>query len=246
MKIAAIIEARMGATRFPGKIIKPILGKPVLELLVERLKKVKLLDEIVIATTLNKSDNVLEKLSKKINVRCFRGSEKDVLARVLEAAKFVKADIIVETLGDCPLTDPRIIEKCIKTFLKGNYDYLANALKPSFPNGLDVQVYPTKILEEVASLTNDPLDREHVTLYIYSHPEKYKIKNLWATGELFWPELAITLDTPQDYQLIKIIFEALYPKNPDFTAYDVVRFLRQNPKLLKINKKVKRKDFFNR
>jgi spore coat polysaccharide biosynthesis protein SpsF len=221
--------------------MKPILGRPVLELLIERLKNVKLLDDIVVATTLNKEDKVIEDLCKKIAVKCFRGSEKDCLGRVLKAAKSVKADLIVETLGDCPLTDPKIIEKCIKTFLSGKYDYLNNALERTYPDGLDVQVYKTKILEEVDSLTDDPLDREHGTYYIYTHPQKYKIKIVKAAGELNWPKLAITLDTIEDYKLIKIIFENLYPKNPKFSALDVVRFLRKNPKLLDINKHIKRK-----
>lgn len=241
MKIVAIVETRMSSTRLPGKSMKRILGRPVLALLIERLKNVRLLDDIVVATTVKKEDDVIERLSKKLGVGCFRGSEKDVLKRVLKTAKRVQADLIIEVLGDCPLIDPQLVEKGIKIFLKGDYDYLNNALERSFPNGLDFQIYPVKVLEEVNRLTDDPLDREHVTLYIYSHPERYKIKILRASGELYWPKLAITLDTPQDFKLIKIIFENLYPKNPQFTAFDVVRFLRANPKLLKINKDVKRK-----
>lgn len=241
MKIAAIIEVRMGSTRLPGKHMKPILGKPALELLIERVKRVKLIDTVVIATTTNKKDDVFKNLANKTKVKLFRGSEEDVLSRVLKAAHSVKADIIVETLGDCPLTDPAIITRCIKTFLTSDCDYLANALEQTFPNGFDVQVYPTKILDEVVKLTTNLLDREHVTRYIYNHPKKYKIKNIKARGELYWPQLAITLDTAEDYKLIKIIFENLYTKNPDFNAYDIVRFLKRNPQLLKINEKVTRK-----
>lgn len=240
-KIAAIIEARMTSTRLPGKHMKKILGKQILALLIERLKNVKPLDQIVIATTINKEDRAIEELSRKLGVKCFRGSEDDVLGRVLKAAKKVQADLVVEVLGDCPLIDPQLVEEGIKIFLKGNYDYLNNALERTYPDGFDFQIYPVKILEEVDVLTKNPLDREHVTLYIYTHPEKYKIKILRAKGELDWPELAITLDTHEDFKLIKIIFEALYPKNPQFTAYDVVRFLRANPKLLTINKDIKRK-----
>lgn len=241
MKIVAIVETRISSTRLPGKSMKRILGRPVLALLIERLKNVRLLDDIVVATTVKKEDKVIAKLSKKIGVKCFRGSEEDVLDRVLRAAKSVKADLIVEVLGDCPLVDPNLVEEGVETFLKGDYDYLSNALERTYPDGLDFQIYPVKVLEEVDALTNDPLDREHVTLYIYARPEKYKIKILRASGELDWPDLAITLDTLEDFKLIKIIFETLYPKNPQFTAFDVVRFLRSNPELLKINKDVKRK-----
>lgn len=241
MKIVAIVQARMGSSRLPGKMMKPILGKPVLELLIERLKRVKLLDEIVIATTTNKKDKVLEHLSKKLKVKCFRGSEEDVLGRVLKAAKNVKADLIVEITGDCPLIDPDITTKCIKLFLKGNYDYVSNAcLKKTFPRGLAVQVFPVKVLEEVNSLTDDPKDHEHVSLYIYNHPEKYRLKNYPASGDLYWPELIITLDTAQDYKLIKIIFEELYPKNPEFTVYDIVKFLRHRPELVTLNQDTER------
>ena len=243
MKIVATIEARMSSSRLPGKVMKSILGKPALALLIERLKRAKLLDDLVVATTINKKDQVIEDLSKKIKIKCFRGSEEDVLGRVLKAAKSVNADLIVEITGDCPLIDPEIVQECIKFFLDGNYDYVSNGgPKKTFPNGLSVQVFPTKILEEVDSLTDDPLDREHVSLYIYNHPEKYKLGYYKARGELHWPELTITFDTTQDYQLIKTIFEALYPKNPRFTALDVVRFLRANPELTKINKNSKRRN----
>jgi spore coat polysaccharide biosynthesis protein SpsF len=241
MKIVAIIEARMGSTRLAGKHLKKILGRPVLELLVERVKKTPSINKIVLATTTQKRDDILEKLAKKINIKCFRGSEDDVLGRVLAAAQSTQADLIVETLGDCPLTDPELIEQCIQVFLQNNYDYVSNSLKRTFANGFDVQVYPTKILAEVDGLTDDPIDREHVTTYIYQHPKKYKIKNISAKGDLHWPELVITLDTPKNLQLIKVIFENLYPKNSSFSALDIVRFLRKNPQLLKINKNIKRK-----
>jgi spore coat polysaccharide biosynthesis protein SpsF len=235
-KIVSTIEARMTSTRLPGKVMKPILGKPVLELLVERLKSVELINEIVIATTVNRDDDVIEELGRKIGVKVFRGSENDVLGRVLAAAQGINADLIVEITGDCPFIDPAVARECIKLFLSGDYDYVSNGCRlRTFPDGLAVQVFPVKVLEEVNSLTSDAIYREHPSYYIYTHPEKYKLKNYPAQGELCWPELAISLDTPQDYELIKIIFEELYPKNPLFSAFDIVRFLRSRPELLKIN-----------
>lgn len=243
MKIVATVEARMASTRLPGKVMKNILGKPVLELLVERLKMVELISDIVIATTINKSDDIIEGFCKKIDVKCFRGSEEDVLKRVLGAAKSVDADLIVEITGDCPLIDPDIVRECIKLFLKGDYDYVSNGcLEKTFPDGLAVQVFPVKVLEEVNELTKDPVDHEHVSLYVYKHSEKYKLKNYKAKGELCWPELAITLDTPEDYKLIKKIYEELYPMNNRFTAYDVVRFLKSNPELIAVDSDAMRRD----
>jgi spore coat polysaccharide biosynthesis protein SpsF len=241
LKIISTVEARMRSTRLPGKVMKKILGKPVLELLIERLKKAKLIDDIVIATTVKKDDKVIEKLAKRLGVKCFRGPEKDILVRVLGAAKKFKAGIIVEITSDCPLIDPGIVDKCIKKFLSGKYDYVSTGcLKTTFPNGISVQVFPKTVLEKVNLLTNNPLDHEHVTLYIYNHPEKFKLGCVEAKGELNWPDLAITLDTPEDFKLIKTIFENLYPKNSQFTALDTVRFLKKRPELVKINKNPRR------
>jgi len=243
MKIVATIEARMASTRFPGKVLKPVFGKPLLGLLIERLKRVELIDEIVVATTVNDKDDAIESFCKNINVKCFRGSEEDVLKRVLDAAKSVNADLIVEITGDCPLIDPDIARECIKLFLQGNYDYVSNGcLEKTLPDGLAVQVFPVKVLEEVNSLTKNPVDHEHVSLYIYKHPEKYRLKNYRAEGELYWPELAITLDTQGDYELIKKIYEELYPENNKFTAYDIVRLLRANTDLIALNNDPARRD----
>lgn len=241
-KIVATIEARMTSTRLPGKVLKPILDRPVLEFLIERLQQVDYLDDIIVATTINDTDQPIIDLCNRLNVKYFRGSEEDVLKRVLEAAKSVSADIIVEITGDCPFVDPVIVNECIETFHEGEYDYLSNAISTTFPNGLAVQVFPVHVLEQVNSLTSDQIDHEHVSIYIYEHPERYRLKNVEAKGELFWPELAITLDTPEDYELIRIIFEELYPRNPTFSAIDIVRFLRSKPELININRNIRRKD----
>lgn len=242
LKIVSTIEARMTSTRLPGKILKPILGRPVLEFLIERLQHVALIDEIVVATTTNSTDDPIVNLCTRLDIKYFRGSEEDVLIRVLNAAKSASADIIVEITGDCPLIDPTIIEDCLKSFLDGNYDYVSNTIERSYPDGLDVQVFPVSVLEEVNFLTKDPIDHEHVSLYIYKHPERYKLKNLKANGDLFWPELGITLDTQEDYELISDIFEELYPKNPRFSALDIVKLLHDKPELLEINRHIKRKE----
>ena len=228
IKIVATIEARMTSTRLPGKVLKPILGKPVLELLIERLQLVKNIDEIIVATTINDTDDPIIDLCDQINVKYFRGSEEDVLKRVLDAAKSASADLITEITGDCPLIDPFIVDKCIEVFLEGDYDYVSNTIERSYPDGLDVQVFPVSVLEEVNSLTKDPVDHEHVSLYIYEHPERYRLKNIKANDEMFWPELGITLDTPEDYKLITRIFEELYPINSHFSATDVVNLLEVN------------------
>jgi len=239
--IVATIEARMTSTRLPGKVMKPVIGRPVLELLIERLKKSRYIDEIVVATTINNTDQPIIDLCSLLGIKYYRGSEDDVLKRVLDAAKSVSGDIIVEITGDCPFVDPGIVDECIKTYLNGNYNYVSNVITRSYPRGLDVQVFPVSVLEEVNELTNNPIDHEHVSLYIYEHPERYRLKNITAPDELFWPDLGITLDTPEDYELICGIYEELYPLDPDFKAADIVDLLRKRDDLVEINREIMRK-----
>lgn len=240
-KIVATIEARMTSTRLPGKVLMPLAGKPALERLIERLKRSKFVDEIVVATTINKSDDLIVKLAGRLGVKYFRGSELDVLRRVLMAAQSVKGDIIVEITGDCPLVDWRLVDRGIEEFFRKKADYASNLLKPSYPIGFDVQVFPVDVLAEVDKLTNDPVDRVHVSYYIYNHPEKYKLHSWEADKKAYWPNLRLTLDEKEDFELLNIIFKELLPEKEDFTVYDVVNLLKNKPELLKINKHVKQK-----
>jgi len=241
-KIVATIEARMTSTRLPGKVLMPLAGKPALERMVERVKRSKYIDYIVIATTVNVADSPIVELADKLNVNCFRGSEMDVLGRVLGAAQSVNADIIVELTGDCPLMDWRVVDRGIEEFLENTSDLACNVAKRTFPDGFDVQVFPTKILAGVATTTDDKLDREHVSRYIYHHPEKYKIHNWEPTEENCWPDLRVTLDEQEDYDLINKIFEILLKSNEDFTMEDVINLCKNNRDLVKINKHVKAKE----
>ena len=243
MKIVATIEARMAATRLPDKVLMKIAGKPMLRHIVERIKKSKLVDEVVIATTTNPKDKAIEKFAKQINTKVFRGSEEDVLLRVLETAKANNADIIVEFCGDCPLIDPEIIDQVIKFYLDNNYDYVSNFIDKNneIIRGLQVQVFSTKILEEVSRKTNDPADRENVSLYIYEHPEKYKLGHAPVKKEFSRPELRWTVDTIEDLILIRKIYEELYTKNKNFTTKDVLYLLEKKQELLNINKNIKQK-----
>lgn len=240
-KIVATIEARMTSTRLPGKVLMPLVGKPALARMIDRIKKSKYVNEIVVATTINKADDPIVKLAKQNNVKFFRGSEMDVLGRVVGAAQSVKTDIIVELTGDCPLMDWRLIDRGVEEFFSGDYDCAANVIKRSFPDGFDVQVYPTFLLAEVSGLTSNLLDREHVSRYIYHHEEKYKINHWLAPKEYFWPELRVTLDEINDYKLINTVFEKLFPNNQDFSYIDVIKLFKKFPDLLKINENVKAK-----
>jgi spore coat polysaccharide biosynthesis protein SpsF len=240
--IVATIEARMTSSRLPGKVMLPLAGKPTLERLIERLKRSKTVDHIVIATTTNDADDVLVELGNKLGVGVWRGSEEDVLTRVLGAAQSVKADLILEVTGDCPLIDWRHADYLAELFESGSYDYVANNMERSFPRGMDLQLFPTALLAEVAELTQDPYDHEHVSLYIYNHPEKYRLLNWKAEGKMHRPDVRVTLDTQEDYELLERIFTELLPKHEDFSAEDIIALVEAKPELLDINKEIKQKD----
>lgn len=241
MKTVAIVQARMTSTRLPGKIMRPVLGKPLLELLVERIKRAKGVDEVVIATTTNADDDQVEGLTQRLGIGCFRGSEHDVLDRVLRAAHAFDAGLIVEITGDCPLIDSRVIDKLLEVYHANDYDYVANVLKRTYPRGLDTQVFATSVLDEVARLTDDPVDHEHVSLYIYEHPERFKLHNVESgLPEEYW-DLRLTVDTPDDFELIRRIYEELYPSNPAFAIEDIVELFHRQPELRSINEHISQK-----
>ena len=241
MKIIATIEARMTSSRLPGKVLMRAAGKPLLEHLVNRLRAVPSLDGIVLATTLNAADDVLEEFSKLLGLRFYRGSENDVMARVIGAAESVGGDLIVEVTGDCPIIDPQIVEQTIRMYKGHNADYVSNVKIRSYPDGMDSQVFRLDTLKRSAAMTEDLLDREHVTLHIRNHPELFSCVHLVAPPEIHWPDLGLTLDEPKDYVLLKKIIEYFDPGNPLFSCLDAVRLLRDMPEWVEINKSVERK-----
>ncbi|HNB51569.1 MAG TPA: glycosyltransferase family protein [Anaerolineales bacterium] len=241
MKIVCFIEARYRSTRLPGKVLKAILGKPMLARMVERLKRARTLDGIVIATTDQPYDDEIVELAGDLSVGVFRGSEEDVLARVLGAARFYQADVIVETTGDCPLHDPAIIDKVVADFRMGGADFVSNTLNYSTPRGTDVRVFTTDALNEINQNSSDPADHEHVSLHFWEHPEKYRLRNV---NTEFPPEVAnlrLTVDTPEDFELVRLVYENLYPTNPDFTLSDILDLFARKPELPLINQKVLQK-----
>lgn len=241
MKIIATIEARMTSSRLPGKVLLPAAGKPMLHHLVNRLGAVPSLDGIVLATTSNTIDDILEDFACKEGIGCFRGSEDDVMGRVIGAGESAKADIIVEITGDCPIIDPQIVEQTIRMFKAHEADYVSNAHIRSYPDGMDTQVFRLETLCRSAQMTSDALDHEHVTLHIRNHPEIFLHVHLVAPSELSWPELGLTLDEPADYTLLKKIIEHFGAENPLFSCLDVIRLLRANPEWVAINQTVQRK-----
>jgi spore coat polysaccharide biosynthesis protein SpsF len=239
-KVIASIEARFGSSRLPGKVLKEIMGIPMLALLIERIQKSSLVDEIVIATSTNPKDDALERLAKESGVACFRGSEDDVMSRVLGAAFSVQGDHIVELWGDNPLMDPKIIDDAVSFYMNSDFDCVGT-LEKCYPRGIGVLVFPTRVLAEVESITNDPIDRENVSNYIYEHPQQYSISNLHCPPDLYRPDLRLTIDELPDFEFVAKIFEALRPKNKFFDMKDILNFVDNNPEISRINQTVKQK-----
>ena len=241
MKIIATIEARMTSSRLPGKVLLPAANKPLLQHLTERLKLVNSIDDVVLATTSNETDDVLVEFANQLGIKFYRGSEDDVMGRVIGAAESLKADIIVEITGDCPIIDHQIVEQTIQMFLAHNVDYVSNCHLRGYPIGMDTQVFLLDTLKRSAGMTSDILDHEHVTLHIRNNPEFFSKVHLVPPPELNWPDLGLTLDEPADYLLIKKIVEYFYSSNPMFSCLDIIKLLKENPDWILLNREVQRK-----
>lgn len=240
-RTVATIEARMTSSRLPGKVLMEAAGKPMLAHMIERLGRVPSLDGIVVATTLNAADDPVADLAAGLGIGVHRGSEDDVLGRVLDAARAFGVGVIVETTGDCPLIDPALVEACIQGYRAAGVDYVSNILERTYPVGMDTQVFATDVLADVAGRTDDPDDREHVSLFIYRHPELYSLQNMPGPPELARPALGLTLDTREDFELIRRIFETLYPTDPAFGLADILNLIDNDPSLAEVNAHVRRK-----
>jgi spore coat polysaccharide biosynthesis protein SpsF len=242
MKIVATIEARMKSTILPQKILLDIGGKPAFEYMTNRVRQSKLADEIFVASTIDFSVLTIIDLCKKIVYKFFRGNEEDVLIRVLDAARSVNANIIVELTGDCPFIDPEIIDNVIEFYFSADYDYAINGVERSFPDGLDTQVFSVKKLEKISKMTQDSIGRVHVSRYFNKKPKKFKFANLIVHKELTWPDLRLTFDEDVDYQLLRSIDKKLKHHRGMFSARDVISLLKHEPDLIEINKHVKAKE----
>ncbi len=241
-KINAIVATRMTSSRLPGKVSLDLAGKPVVVRLAERLQRSRYLHDIVIATTRNEQDDIVVRMAQDTGVSFYRGSEEDVLQRTVEAAEQFDTEYIVQVTSDCPLVDAETLDRVIERMLDHPYlDYVGNQLFRTYPLGCNVEIFRTRLLREIEKNAHDSPCREHVTLYIYEHQEQYRLSNVEAPLFLRHPEYRLTLDTVQDYQLIKTIFEELYPCKPDFNLYDAIRYLQKNPQLLMMNAHVVQK-----
>ena len=241
MNTIAILQARMTSTRLPGKVLRPICGIPALQLQVERVRRAKMLDGIVIATTIHATDNPVCDLATAMGVPFHRGSEDDVLSRYIGAAAMTTATHVVRLTGDCPLADPAIIDRVVGALFETGADYASNTLERTYPIGMDVEAFSRAALDRAGAEAARSDEREHVTPFIYRHPEQFRLHNVAARDGERHPHLRLTLDTDEDLRLIVAIYEGLYADNPKFSLCDILAFLACHPGLLEINRDVPHK-----
>ena len=237
----AIVQARMSSTRLPGKVLLPVAGRPLLSYQLERMRRAALLDRIVVATTVNASDDPIVAFCRQAGVAVTRGSEQDVLSRYVEAAQAFQASTVVRVTSDCPLLEPALIDAAIARYAGAQppCDYLSNMLEPSFPYGLAVEVVSAAALFQAGLEAHDPQEREHVTPFIYWRSQRFRLQSFTMTPDL--SRQRWTVDTAQDFELVSRIIEALYPLKPEFTMVDVLSLLERHPQWVKINAQVVQK-----
>lgn len=239
MNITAIIQARMGSTRLPGKIMKKVNNKPLLEYQLERIKRSKVINNIIIATTNDGSERPIVELANKMGIDIFKGSESNVLERYYLASKEYRSDIVVRITSDCPIIDPAIIDSVIKLYLENNYDYVSNTQVRTFPRGMDTEVFSFACLEKAYQNAEAEYEKEHVTPYLYLNPKLFSVGQYTSTenNSLY----RLTVDTREDFELISIILSNLYPENHHFSLQDVLQLMKNCPELIHINKHVEQK-----
>lgn len=238
MTIAAIIQARVGSTRLPGKVLRPLCGKTILAHVIDRVRASDAIDAIVVATTDRPADDAIDALVPPLGATLFRGSEEDVLARLYFAGRAAKADTIVRVTADCPLFDGHLLHAMIEDFTSQRrrgapVDYLSNTLNRTYPRGLDAEIIDFAALERAHREAKQPFEREHVTPYIYGHPEWFALRSYTGTSDL--SRQRWTLDTEEDWRLIEAIYAALYRADRLFGTQDILDLLEREPALVALN-----------
>ncbi len=239
MVINAIIQARCSSTRFPNKVFVDIDGKPLLWHVVNRLKYSEMINDIVIATTINPNDDRIEEWCKNESIKCFRGSETDVLNRYYCASVAFPSDIVVRVTADDPFKEPQVIDRVIRKLIDEKLDLVTNNFPPSFPEGLDCEAFTFEVLEIMEKSTKDSFEREHVTQYVYHNPELFKIGNVVSNTQL--SSYRWTIDNTEDYEMVKAVYAKREKESNGILLMDeILDILDKNPDIPLINAKVKR------
>jgi spore coat polysaccharide biosynthesis protein SpsF len=244
MVVTAIIQARMGSTRLPGKILKEVDGKTLLDYQMERVKASKKIDQIVIATTINCEDDIIEQFCLKNDIKYYRGPEIDVLTRYYEAASKFGGETIIRLTSDCPIIDPVVIDETISYYMNNNgiFDYVTNTLVSAYPRGYDVEVFSKEVLEKAYKMASSQSDREHVTAYIYKNADVFNIGHYGEDS--FYSNYRLTVDTEEDFQLVSTIISNLYHENHLFNLYEIRDLFNNHPELSLMNSHVRQKKVY--
>lgn len=240
MRVIAIVQARMGSTRLPGKVLLNLEDKTVLEHVIRRVKSSEYVDDVLVATTINKDDLRIIELCARLGVSVYCGSEDDVLDRYYQAAKLFKAEKIVRITSDCPIIDSKIIDEVISLHLKNNADYASNTLKETYPDGQDVEVFTFTALKTAWKSAKLASEREHVTPYIRNNPDIFEHVSLEYKDDL--SQKRWTLDNAEDLEFLRLIYKSLYNKNRLFNMDDILTLINEKPEIEKINQHIIRNE----
>lgn len=229
-----VLQARLSSSRLPGKVLRPLLGEPMLLRQIERVRRSKVIGDLVVATSSQPEDDAIAALCQRIGVRCMRGSLDDVLDRFYRAAAADAPEHVVRLTGDCPLADPELIDAIVGFHRNGGFDYSSNCLPPTFPDGLDVEAVRFDVLEAAWREAALPSEREHVMPFIWRRPERFRLGNFEnPAGDQSW--LRWTVDEASDFELVTRIYEALYPANAEFGTREIMALLERQPDLATLN-----------
>jgi len=230
----------MASSRLPGKVMKKVLGRPLLSYLVERLQSSTRIRNIILATTVNSEDDAVATFGQEVGLHVFRGSEHNVLNRFYSAAKTFDAQHIIRITADCPLIDPDLIDELIGYYFDKKFDYVSNCTNPTLPDGLDAEVFSFMALEDAHENAVLSSHLEHVTPYIHSHPDRFNIGNWYYYKD--FSHLRWTVDEPEDFEFVRQVIEALYPACKDFRTEDILDLLYKKPELARINAHIARNE----
>jgi spore coat polysaccharide biosynthesis protein SpsF len=231
--ITAVLQARMSSSRLPGKVLMPIVGKPMLGLQLERIRRARRVNRLIVATSNEPADASVVELCNSFSIPSYCGSLNDVLDRCHSAVASSPPEYVVRLTGDCPLADWSLIDRAIAFCIEGKFDYASNTLRPTWPDGLDVEVMRFDALDKAWREAKLPSEREHVTPYMYRRPDRFRLGSLEQEPDL--SGLRWTVDEPEDFEFVSQVYEALYPSNPAFTTGDILKLLRSKPALRSVN-----------
>jgi len=232
-RVVGILQARMSSKRLPGKVLKMILGRPMLARQLERVARCAALDQLIVATSKEETDDPIESLCQSVSVRCYRGSLDDVLDRFYQCAHSAEASHVVRLTGDCPLADPNLIAELVDFYREQDADYASNCRPPTLPDGLDAEVFSIAALDAAWRESVDPYEREHVVPFILRRPERFATINWKWKDDL--SDLRWTVDELEDFEFVTRVYEYLFHKTPNFDLNDVLMLIQQHPQLKEIN-----------